>query len=151
MADADVLPYDYQAYAEEILGYLEQARSRAVGRDLKLDFTGALKAAERFEAAGTAVRVRQAAAAKDAAGVDRGLNAALAATERALLIPGGLPRRPWYRHSIYAPGEFTGYSAATIPGVNEGIDAMDAARAQAQLGVLGQALDRAAAVLGAVQ
>jgi hypothetical protein len=35
----------------------------------------------------------------------------------------GLPNRPWYRHTIYAPGEFTGYAAVVIPGVNEAIDA----------------------------
>ena len=42
--------------------------------------------------------------------------------------PAGLPNRPWYRHTIYAPGEYTGYSAVVIPGVNEAIDAKDAAR-----------------------
>jgi N-acetylated-alpha-linked acidic dipeptidase len=141
MADADVLPYDYREYGEEIRGYLEQASSRAAG--IKLDFAAALGAAERFAAAGAAMRARQLEAGKDAAGLDR----ALAAAERALLIPEGLPRRPWYRHSIYAPGEFTGYAAVVIPGVNEGIEAADATRTQAQLGVLAQALNRAAAAL----
>jgi len=143
MADADVLPYDYRVYAEEIHGYLDQARSRAVGQGIKLDFSGALAAADRFKAAGTAARERQLAPEKDFASLDR----ALCSTEHALLVPGGLPRRPWYRHSIYAPGEFTGYAAVVIPGVNEGIDAADAARAQAQLGALAQALDRAASAL----
>ena len=52
-----------------------------------------------------------------------------------------------FRSSIYAPGEFTGYSAEVIPGVNDAIEAMEPPRAQAQLGVLAQALDRAAAAL----
>jgi len=25
--------------------------------------------------------------------------------KRALLIPEGLPNRPWFRHAIYAPGQ----------------------------------------------
>ncbi len=74
-----------------------------------------------------------------------GLNRALCAAEHALLIPAGLPRRPWYRHSIYAPGEFTGYAAEVIPGVNDAIEAMDPAARPAQLAALAQALDRAAA------
>ena len=86
----------------------------------------------------------QLAPPKDAAA----LNRALASAERALLIPDGLPRRPWYRHSIYAPGEFTGYAAVVIPGVNEGIEA---ARCDPRAGrsstVLAQALERAAAAL----
>ena len=61
----------------------------------------------------------------------------------------GLPNRPWYRHTIYAPGEFTGYAAVVIPGVNEAIDAKDAGRAAQQLSVLTQALDLAARTLDA--
>jgi N-acetylated-alpha-linked acidic dipeptidase len=143
MAGADVLPFDYQLYAEAVRGYLDQAQARAVAQGMKLDFGAALAAAAKFEATGAAVRARQLAPPKDASALDRELGA----TERALLMPGGLPRRPWYMHSIYAPGEFTGYEAVVIPGVNEGIDAADAARTQAQLGALAQALDRAAAAL----
>jgi N-acetylated-alpha-linked acidic dipeptidase len=72
---------------------------------------------------------------------------ALRRTESALLSPAGLPNRPWYRHTIYAPGEVTGYSAVVLPGVNEAISAKDAARAGQQLAALAQALDRAAQTL----
>jgi len=143
MADADVLPFDYQAYAEEIGGYLDQARSRAVASGLTLDFAAALAAAGSFQTAAHAIRQHQLAPPDNTAG----LNRALSSVEPALLIPGGLPHRPWYRHSIYAPGEFTGYEAVVIPGVNEAIDASDAPRAQAQLDALAQALTRAANAL----
>ena len=68
-------------------------------------------------------------------------------TETALLSEAGLPNRPWYRHTIYAPGEYTGYSAVVIPGVNEAIDAHNANLAAQQLTVLTQALTRAAQTL----
>ena len=68
-------------------------------------------------------------------------------TEHDLLSTEGLPGRPWYKHTIYAPGEFTGYAAVVIPGVNEAIDARDVPRAQAQMAVLTEALNRAAATL----
>ena len=67
--------------------------------------------------------------------------------ERALLLPNGLPNRPWFRHSVYAPGEYTGYAAVVIPGVNEAIDAGDRSRASAELLHLTEALNRAAALL----
>jgi N-acetylated-alpha-linked acidic dipeptidase len=143
MADADVLPYDYQAYAQAIRGYLDRARTHANASSLRLDFTGALAADNSFAAAALAIHQRQLAPPADAAILDRALTSA----ERALLIPAGLPRRPWYRHSIYAPGEFTGYEAVVIPGVTEAIDATDATRAQSQLDALAQALTRAAAAL----
>jgi len=75
------------------------------------------------------------------------LDMALRRTESALLSPAGLPNRPWYRHTIYAPGEVTGYSAVVLPGVNEAISAKDAVRAGQQLTALAQALDRAAQTL----
>jgi N-acetylated-alpha-linked acidic dipeptidase len=50
------------------------------------------------------------------------LNAVLYNAERSLMLPRGLPRRPWYRHSIYAPGYYTGYGVKTLPGIREGIE-----------------------------
>lgn len=143
MADADVLPYDYTVYAQAIQGYLDQARNHAASQGLKLDFNAVLVAEGQFASAARAVHARQVAPQKDSATLDDALYFA----EHALLIPAGLPRRPWYRHSIYAPGEFTGYEAVVIPGVNEAIDASDIPRAQAQLDALTQALTRAAAAL----
>ena len=52
MADADVLPYDYVAYAREISAYLEAAKHRASDAGLgSLDFAPAQAAAVRFSAA----------------------------------------------------------------------------------------------------
>jgi N-acetylated-alpha-linked acidic dipeptidase len=145
MADTDVLPYDYQLYGKEILNYLDAAQKRSGELKLSLDFSAAVAAAKRFAAAGAAVRATQSAPPADATA----LNQSLRAAEEALLNPAGLPKRAWYRHTIYAPGEFTGYAAVVIPGVNEGIEAADGARAQSQIAPLAEALNRAAAILEA--
>jgi N-acetylated-alpha-linked acidic dipeptidase len=145
MADTDVLPYDYELYGKEILSYVEAAQHRSSTANLQLDFTPALAAARRFAAAGTAIHVTQTNPPSDATA----LNTALRAAEEALLSPAGLPHRPWFKHTIYAPGEFTGYAAVVIPGVNEAIDANEATRAQSQLAILTEALNRSAAVLEA--
>lgn len=50
------------------------------------------------------------------------LNKILYKTERSLLQPDGLPRRPWYRHQIYAPGYYTGYGVKTLPGIREAVE-----------------------------
>ena len=42
--------------------------------------------------------------------------------EQALTTAQGLPRRPWFRHAIYAPGFYTGYGVKTVPGVREAIE-----------------------------
>ena len=49
----------------------------------------------------------------------------LATRSEPFLCREGLPHRPWFRHAIYAPGEYTGYAAVVIPGVNEALDKGD--------------------------
>jgi N-acetylated-alpha-linked acidic dipeptidase len=143
MADADVLPYDYVAYAAAISSYIEAAKKKASDQGLSLDFAAAQAAAALLFVAAQRAHGLQVAASGDLVR----LNLALRQAETDLLSEPGLPNRPWFRHTIYAPGEFTGYAAVVIPGVNEALDAKDAPRAAQQLTVLAQALDRAARTL----
>ena len=145
MADADVLPYDYEEYGKEIAAYLDAARKRAEAKlgGRGLDLNAVTAAARHFQDAGAKILAKQKNPPRDAVR----LNQALRDAERALLVPDGLPQRPWFRHAIYAPGEYTGYAAVVIPGVNEALDKGDAERARQQLAVLTAALDRAAKAL----
>jgi len=147
MADTDFLPYDYKLYGTEVVSYITAAEKRAKDAHMKLDFSAADAAAKRFASAGEHVYTVQ---TSGAAGSHAALNSALRKAESALLTDAGLPHRPWYRHVIYDPGEFTGYAAVVIPGVNEGIDAADAARTQAQIAILADALTRSAVILEGV-
>jgi N-acetylated-alpha-linked acidic dipeptidase len=145
MADADVLPYDYDEYGKEVRVYLDAAKKKAEAKfgTRMPDFGAAGEAAKHFEEAGARILGKQRKPPED----PTRLNAALREAERALLLPEGLPNRPWYRHAIYAPGQYTGYAAVVIPGVNEAIDAGDLDRTRAQLTSLAAALQRAASVL----
>jgi N-acetylated-alpha-linked acidic dipeptidase len=145
MADADVLPFDYAEYGQEIGAYLKAAEAKAKARFGKSapDFTAALQAAQNLQAAGAAVAAVQKNAQKSA----ERLNKLLTEAERAFLLPHGLPNRPWYRHAIYAPGVYTGYAAVVIPGVNEAIDAGDRQRTDSQLAELANVVNLAAKML----
>lgn len=144
MAGADVLPLDYKNYGEEVTAFLTAAQKRSRSAlKLPLDFTAALTAAKRFTAAGAAIRKAQ----DDPAVNTKLLNKALRDAERAMLLADGLPKRPWFRHAIFAPGEYTGYAAVVIPGVNEALDAKDEERARVQMARLVEVLNRSAQVL----
>jgi len=145
MSDADVLPYNYEEYGIEIEAYLEAAKKRAADKfgERALDFAAVNAAARHFEEAGLKMLARQKSPPRDPAR----LNQALLNAERGLLVPEGLPHRPWFRHAIYAPGEYTGYAAVVIPGVNEALDKGDSQRARQQLAVLAAALERGAKAL----
>jgi N-acetylated-alpha-linked acidic dipeptidase len=75
------------------------------------------------------------------------LNTQLLQAERQLTNPDGLPRRPWYKHLIYAPGYYTGYTPKTIPGVREAIEEKRYSEADKEIVRVGKVLqDYAAAV-----
>jgi N-acetylated-alpha-linked acidic dipeptidase len=74
-------------------------------------------------------RAAAAAPADRQAAFDR----ALMHIEQSLLLPNGLPRRPWFRHQIYAPGFYTGYGVKTVPGVREAIEQKQWSDANAQI------------------
>lgn len=143
MADIDVLPYDYVTYARQIQQYLADAQKKAANDGVELDFTSANTAVQRLLAAGQVIRKRQ----ENPSGDEKALNTALRQSAEDLLSPQGLPNRPWFKHTIYAPGQYTGYEAVVIPGVNEAIDAKQQKTAQQQMAVLAAALNRAAGTL----
>jgi len=68
------------------------------------------------------------------------VNAKLKDLEKALLSESGLPRRPWFKHQIYAPGFYTGYGVKTLPGVREAIEQKNFEEAQEQIEKLAKTL-----------
>ena len=94
------------------------------------------------------------AAAKQRTGLNgnsvRSLNAKLRQAETQLVDPAGLPNRAWYRHLLYAPGFYTGYSVKTIPGVREGIEQERYAEAENEVLRVSQALRRLVALLDSI-
>ncbi len=82
------------------------------------------------------------------------LDELLMSAERSMTREAGLPRRPWFKHQIYAPGFYTGYGVKTLPGVREAIEQHDWKEAAEQVALAAQTLqqiashiDRATALL----
>ena len=62
--------------------------------------------------------------------------------EQELMLDKGLPMRGWFKHALYAPGFYTGYSVKTIPGVRESIEQRNFLQAQTELISAAQAINR---------
>lgn len=60
------------------------------------------------------------------------VNERLLQFERHMLLEAGLPRRPWFKHAIYAPGSLTGYGVKTLPGIREAMEAGHTEEAEEQ-------------------
>jgi N-acetylated-alpha-linked acidic dipeptidase len=69
------------------------------------------------------------------------LNELLYKAEGKLIYLNGLPRRPWYKHEIYAPGLYTGYGVKTLPGIREAIEQRNWKEAQENILIVTNVLD----------
>ncbi len=122
LADAPVLPFEFGAlqatvarYADEVSKLASDRRGNLALKELREELEQLRKNASAFE--GKFRKAEQRAAPKGEA------NAVLMRAERTLAPDGGLPRRPWFTHLLYAPGMYTGYAAKTLPGIREAVEA----------------------------
>jgi N-acetylated-alpha-linked acidic dipeptidase len=76
--------------------------------------------------------------------VNTEFNQELFRAEQQLLIETGLPRRSWYKHTLYAPGYYTGYGAKTMPGLREAIEQRNWKEVQEQIEVDANILNKLA-------
>lgn len=127
MADADVLPFEFTNMAETVNRYIDELDKLAAksGSPKPVDL-GPLKSASK-SLVESARRYEEALTKARSKGLDqvkqlKSLNELLYRSERRLTDEQGLPRRPWFRHQVYAPGFYTGYGVKTIPGVREALE-----------------------------
>jgi len=135
--DAPLLPFQFKHFAQSVSQYVSEIQ-KLEKYDKRLDLASLQgevkeldKASTSFETAyaGALGKVGQASGAQMAS-----INEHLYGIERRMLLEGGLPRRPWFRHGVYAPGSLTGYDVKTLPGIREAVEAgqLEEAREQAR-------------------
>ncbi|HSF15315.1 MAG TPA: M28 family peptidase [Vicinamibacteria bacterium] len=147
LANANVLPMRYSAYAATVLEHIAEIERKAAG-EREIDLDRARASAERWGAAAAALEKRlderingDGFSDQDA----RSLNLLLMQVERAMTEEEGLASRPFFKHLIYAPQPT--YRKEVLPRLFEAIEAgkwEDIERLEAQLVV---AFDGAADLL----
>jgi N-acetylated-alpha-linked acidic dipeptidase len=153
LSDADRLPFDYSTYAREIAASASRLQARA---SKEMHDAAALQpvldASARLTASAAAASAALAALESHPPAMGKliEINRNLVEVEQDFLAPGGLSGRPWYRHLVYAPGEYAGYAPEMMPGVAEAIDHKDAPTLTRESADLAAALYRAAARLESV-
>jgi len=158
LADAPVLPFDFGSLSSSVTKWMEEIRKQLSGGSakpgtVKVDLRPVSVQLMRLSAAAKAFDDELSAAMKRGGGSAQEkapdklakVDESMRRTERALLAADGLPRRDWYRNQIYAPGILTGYSAKTLPGVREAVEAQQWDEANQQVHKLAETLHSAAA------
>lgn len=145
LADAPVLPHEFGDLTKAVRSYVEEIQKEFPNADLKevnRQLTRLSTASRAFDDEIRGVRRRSQAISPEKL---TKLNQALMKTERALLLPQGLPGREWYKHQLYAPGLYTGYGVKTLPGVREALEAGRTEEAAQQAANVAKALRNCAA------
>jgi len=136
LANAEILPYDFQAYGASIRDFLgDLDESTHVTARIQSD--PLRQGIAEFEDAGRELnRSRERALASghlDSSAVER-VNGQLMQIERNWCNPEGIPGRPWWKHSIYG-ARYT-YAHLELPGLTEAAEAGDWDRTSAQAQIL---------------
>ena len=152
LANADILPFDYETYATNLmvpLKLLQNSGSKSkIAKEVKaLDNL----LTEWQQVAGLLNQgVARYLASDDLSGIAE-INRRLYQLERSLTVEEGLPLRPWFKHLIYAPGLNTGYAAVVFPGVLDAIEHGDDAQVHAEIDRLVGAFTRMIRGLNAIR
>jgi N-acetylated-alpha-linked acidic dipeptidase len=147
IANAEILPFDFAFYAENIRQFVGEIREGThTGRDLNLE--PLLSRVQEFEGAGR--RLKQAAAirlmrAKVDAALSRRVNRKLMQVESNWLSHAGIPGRPWFKHTLYA-ARYT-YAHLELPGLTEAVEQGNWRVARRQARLLERALSKNADLL----
>lgn len=149
LANADVLPYDYEEFARTVRKFAGQVGQSISDKRWKVSPTGLSAAIDKLDAAAAAfAKARDdALTAQPSAERIARANASLLQVERQLTRPQGLVTRPWFRNVIYASDENNGYSTMVFPSVNEAIRANDEALVGRELSDLSERFDAATRAL----
>ena len=139
LANADLLPFDFASYADNVRQFVAELSK---GKDMsQLDLKPVLSAIEDFESAGKKLNSslqQTLSSGKVDAKVAGEMNASMMQVERNWLNPDGIPGRPWFKHILYGC-RFT-YAHLELPGLTEAVEKQDWTTAQQQAEILRQAL-----------
>jgi N-acetylated-alpha-linked acidic dipeptidase len=136
LANAEILPFDFESYGQHIhqfLAELDDSSHIAAHVDLAV----LQKYAAEFQQAGYDLKrsANRAVASGRLNGQDAfRLNQELMLVERNWCNPNGIPGRPWFKHSLYA-ARYT-YAHLELPGLTEAAEAGDWRRAGDQAKIL---------------
>jgi N-acetylated-alpha-linked acidic dipeptidase len=142
LANAEILPYDFDSYGENIRQFVVDLNlaSHVSGH---IDLARLQQHISDFQAAGRELNLAVAQAISSGrldSAAALGVNRELMQVERNWCTAQGIPGRPWFKHSLYA-ARYT-YAHLELPGLTEAAEAGDWKVAAEQTKILEDALQK---------
>ena len=144
LAEADILPFDYAAYADELLSHLKALQNENKHSTITKDRPERLRALLReWEIIAANLHKDLTAQLESGDPVEtENINRSLQRLEQILTSESGLPLRPWFKHLAYAPGLHSGYAAVIFPGIQDALEMNDEEQASIEVDRLAEAFER---------
>ena len=143
LANADVLPFDFEAYGAHLREFVGEIAKKPASKG-KLDLHPVIQAASAFEKQGSALNDATVKALEHDGDLES-LNRAMMQVERNWLNEDGIPGRPWFKHLLYA-ARYT-YAHLELPGLTEAEEKGDLTAAREQAAILKAAIEKNTALL----
>ena len=147
LANAEVLPFDFGFYGNNIRQFVEELLKHKQAKK-NFDFRPLLARVDQFEVAGRSLNQaleRVLTSGKFDGTRASGINRDIRQVELNWLNPEGIPGRPWFKHILYA-ARYT-YAHLELPGLTEAIERSDWKAANEQGKILEAALAKNTALL----
>jgi len=163
LANADLLPFDYAAFAKALGSVVAVRKTQAATRGITgADWAGLegavgslLQSGARLDSLRLALDRMPPRSVPNPTALEAA-NDSLRLAAQAFVRPEGIPRRPFYRNVLFAPGRDDGYGAVGLPAIAEAIEDGNGAAVTGEVADLaarvaraGALVDGAAARLGA--
>lgn len=141
LAGADILPFDYATYADELLSYLKALQNENKHSTITKNSPERLRTLLReWEIVAADLHKDLATRLENGEYVETAMiNRSLQGLEQILTSESGLSLRPWFKHLAYAPGLHTGYAAALFPGIQDALEMNDEEQASVEVDRLAEA------------
>ena len=149
LADAPLLPWSFVDAARAYCTWGAEIATLAIAKHSGVDVSpltrqlGALQvAADTHEVAFRRALAMGSAALQKHSDARAEINRKVSQSERSLLIPEGLPGRPWYRYPISGPSTYSGSVVRTFPVIRDALELRDYDTARAQVEATAAAIAR---------
>jgi N-acetylated-alpha-linked acidic dipeptidase len=142
LAQAEVLPLDFQFYGDTINQFLSELEKNNKYDGAKLNLDAAHKAAKELAVASAgANKLLQPAVAsgKLTAAQAASINQLMMKGEANFILPEGLPGHPWFKHILYS-SRYT-YAHLELPAITEAVESSNWTEVQRQTEILVKALN----------
>jgi N-acetylated-alpha-linked acidic dipeptidase len=149
LADAPVLPWSFADAARAYRGWAQELVALSARERRGVDLTPLVAAidtlgdaAAQYEQAHARALGAGAAALAGHAPALAAINREIRQSEQLLMLPEGLPGRPWFRNPMMGPSTYNGSVARTFPVIRDALELGDAALARQQVAAIATGVDR---------